>query len=91
MRKLGDDLLRHQGITIHKMPVAGAGGLLLVVGIVAITLLGLPVAKWFLLGAVVMALGVVGILKLFRKVHPQTEVEEVLISMAGNQRPTTKG
>ena len=71
----------HPGITIHKMPVVGAGGFILAVGIVAITLLGLPPMKWFLGGAVILAMGVVGILRLFRKLHPQTEVEEAQLNV----------
>ena len=71
----------HPGITIHKMPAVGAGGFILAVGIVAITLLGLPPMKWFLGGAVILAIGVVGILRLFRKLHPQTEVEKAQLNV----------
>jgi hypothetical protein len=66
----------HPGITMHKIPVEGAAGLFFAVGIVVLGLLGLPGAKWFLGGAVVLGVAVVGILRLFRKLHPQTEVEE---------------
>ena len=72
---------RHPGITMHKIPVAGAGGLIFTVGIVVLALLGLPIAKWFLAGAVILGVGVVGILRLFRKLHPQTEVEQVQLNV----------
>ena len=39
----------HPGITMHKIPVAaGAMGLLFVIGVVAIALVGLREARWFL-------------------------------------------
>jgi len=71
----------HPGITMHKIPVAGVGGMIFAVGIVVLAVVGLPFAKWFLLGAVILAIGVVGILRLFRKLHPQTEVEEVQLNV----------
>ena len=67
----------HPGITIHKMPVAGVGGLIFAIGIVVIALLGLPIAKWFLAGAVVLGFIVAGCLRVFLRLHPRTEVEEV--------------
>jgi UDP-N-acetylmuramyl pentapeptide phosphotransferase/UDP-N-acetylglucosamine-1-phosphate transferase len=72
---------RHPGITVHKIPVAGVGGLLLTIGIVVVALIGLPIAKWFLAGAVILGVGVVGILRLFRKLRPQTEVEQVQLNV----------
>lgn len=81
MKKQGSESSRwHPGITFHKMPVSGAGGLIVAIGIIAITLLGLPEAKWFLAGAVVLGLVVAGILWLFRKIRPKTEIEEVRIN-----------
>jgi len=71
----------HPGITIHKMPVVGIGGLIFAVGVVVIALHGLPLLKWFLAGAAILAIGVVGVLRLFRKLHPQTEVEEVQLNV----------
>ena len=76
---------------MHKIPVAGVGGLIFTIGIVVLALVGLPIAKWFLLGALILGVGVVGILRLFRKMRPQTEVEEILQSVAKAQEPTTKG
>jgi UDP-N-acetylmuramyl pentapeptide phosphotransferase/UDP-N-acetylglucosamine-1-phosphate transferase len=79
MKKQEDGL--HPGITMHKIPVAGVGGLIFAVGIFVLALIGLPIAKWFLVGAVILGVGVVGVLRLFRKVHPQTEVEEVELNV----------
>jgi UDP-N-acetylmuramyl pentapeptide phosphotransferase/UDP-N-acetylglucosamine-1-phosphate transferase len=82
MKKKPDGGLgRHPGITMHKIPVAGVGGLIFTIGIVVLALLGLPIAKWFLAGAVALGVGVVGILRLFRKLHPQTEVEQVQLNV----------
>jgi len=38
----------HPGITMHKIPVEGAVGLVFAVGVVVTTLLSLPEARWFL-------------------------------------------
>ena len=58
MKKQEEGGLRwHPGITMHKIPVVGAGGLIFAVGIVVLALLGLPIAKWFLIGAVIWVLG----------------------------------
>ena len=71
---------------MHKIPVAGIGGLIFAVGIVFLAVVGLPFAKWFLLAAVILGVGVVGILRLFRKLHPQTEVEEVQLNVERQTR-----
>jgi hypothetical protein len=76
---------KHPGITMHRIPVAGIGGFIFAVGIVVLAVVGLPFAKWFLLGAIILGAGVVGILRLFRKLYPQTEVEEVQLNV-GRQR-----
>jgi hypothetical protein len=76
-RQPSEGLRWHPGITIHKMPVAGVGGLIFAVGIVVIALLGLPIVKWFLAGAVLLGVVIAGAFRLFRKLRPQTEVEEV--------------
>jgi hypothetical protein len=76
----------HQGITIHKVPVAGVGGLIFAVGIIAMAVAGIPFAKWFLLGAVILGVGVVGIIRVLRKMHPQTEVEEVQLNVGRQPR-----
>jgi len=80
--KAEQNVSRHPGITIHKMPVAGSvGGFIFAVGIIVLAVVGLPFAKWFVLGAVILGFGVVGILRLFRKLHPQTEIEEVRLNV----------
>ncbi len=38
----------HPGITMHKIPVKGPMGLVFTVGVVAMVLLSLPEARWFL-------------------------------------------
>jgi hypothetical protein len=38
----------HPGITMHKIPVEGAAGLVFTVGVLAMVLLSLPQARWFL-------------------------------------------
>ncbi len=38
----------HPGITMHKTPVKGGGGLVFAVGIILITLISLPQARCFL-------------------------------------------
>ncbi|HMD84497.1 MAG TPA: hypothetical protein VKO18_07320 [Terriglobia bacterium] len=47
----------HPGITMHKIPVKGAMGLVSAVGVVVTTLLSLPEARWFL--AISLTTGVV--------------------------------
>jgi len=77
---------KHPGITMHRIPVAGIGGFIFAVGIVVLAVVGLPFAKWFLVGAVILGAGVVGILRLFRKLDPQTEVEEVQLNVGRQTR-----
>jgi hypothetical protein len=38
----------HPGITMHKIPVEGPMGLVFTVGVLAMILLALPEARWFL-------------------------------------------
>jgi hypothetical protein len=38
----------HPGITMHKIPVKGLAGLVFTIGIIAMTLISLPQARWFL-------------------------------------------
>jgi hypothetical protein len=56
---------RHPGIRIDKIPVAGAAGLIFVVGILAIAFFGLPSFRsWFLISVVGGVVGA-GILRLW--------------------------
>ena len=73
-------------ITIHKIPIIGIGGLIFTVGIVVIGLLGLPVLKWFLLGAVILGFGFVGFIALLRRLKPKTEVEELQLNVGRQPR-----
>ena len=47
----------HPGITMHKIPVKGAAGLVFTVGVLAMILISLPEARWFL--AISLPTGVV--------------------------------
>ena len=76
----------HPGITMHRIPVAGVGGLIFAIGIVVMAILGIPAAQWFLIGAVVLGIAVVGLLRLFRKLKPRTEVEEVQLNVGRQTR-----
>jgi len=38
----------HQGITMHKIPVAGGAGLVFTIGVLVMILSSLPEARWFL-------------------------------------------
>ena len=76
----------HPGITMHKIPVFGVGGLIFAIGIVVVALIGLPIAKWFLAGAVVLGILVALILRGVRRLRPQTEVEEVEINLQETTR-----
>jgi len=58
----------HPGISMHEMPVgANVGGVMCTLGAVLIVLLGLPIAKFFLLAAIVGGLAVMGLLRLIQR------------------------
>jgi hypothetical protein len=57
-------------ILSHRIPVAGAAGFLFAVGSCLIFLFGIPVARWFLLGAILVGALVGGILRLWHKKRP---------------------
>jgi hypothetical protein len=45
---------QHRGISMHAIPVgANIGGAIFTIGIIVAVLIGLPVARWFLLASVV--------------------------------------
>jgi len=75
------DSPRRAEITIHKIPVVGVVGAIFAAGIVAIALVGLPVAKWFLLASLLAGAVVAGIIRLAHKMRPRTEVEEVQLDV----------
>jgi hypothetical protein len=43
-----EGMAMHPGITMHKIPVEGWAGLLFTVGVLAMVLVSLPEARWFL-------------------------------------------
>jgi len=86
MKKQSGDLPTHAEITIHKVPVVGVVGFIFVVGIIAIALFGLPVAKWFLLASLLAGIAVAGIIRLAHKVRPRTEEEEVQLNVGRQAR-----
>jgi len=47
--------------------VAGVGGVIFALGAVAIVLLGIPIAKWFLLASALGGLVAFGVIRLRRK------------------------
>jgi hypothetical protein len=47
----------HPGITMHKIPVKGSMGLVFTLGVLAMTLIALPEARWFI--AMSLPIGVV--------------------------------
>ena len=57
---------------MRKIPFAGLGRLILLIGVIALFLVGMPIVKWFIACAVILGVGIVGILKLFRKLRPET-------------------
>jgi hypothetical protein len=68
------------------MPIVGVGGLIFAGGIAAVAVAGIPFAKWFVFGSVILGVGVVGIIRVLRKMHPQTEVEEVQLNVGRQTR-----
>ena len=57
---------------MRKMLFAGLGGLFFAIGMIAPFLIGLPIVQWFIAGAVIFGVVVLGILRLSRKLHPET-------------------
>ena len=57
----------HRGIRIDAILVKDAGGLIFTVGALAIFLVGVPVTRWFLLGAVILGLVNFGLVRLMRR------------------------
>jgi hypothetical protein len=83
-KSVKDPMLWHPGITMHKIPVAGIGGLLFSIGVVMIALLGIPIAKWFFAAALILGVIVAYIIRWFHQLRPQTEVEEVELNVDHN-------
>ena len=57
----------HPGITMHKIPVKGSIGLVFALGVLAMTLLSLPEARWFLAMSLPTGVVIGTILRLTRR------------------------
>ena len=71
----------HSGPRIDAIPVAGVGGLIFAIGMVVMFAVGLPIGKWFLLASVPAGFLAMGAMRLFRRLRPRTEAEEVLLNV----------
>jgi len=76
----------HRGPRIDAIPVVGVGGLIFAIGMVVMFVGGLPIAKWFLLASVPAGFLALGAIRLFRKLRPRTEEEEVLLNVGRQTR-----
>ncbi len=81
-----EDRRPHRGITFHAMPVAGAGGAFLTIGVVLMFVIGVPSGKWFVIASVLAGLIVLGIIRLVHRFRP-TEEEEIQLNIG---HPTRK-
>jgi hypothetical protein len=61
------DTSRHPGIMRFMRVDAEFAGVLVAVGFVVMGVIGIPIAKWFLLGALVLGVGVALLLRRIRK------------------------
>jgi hypothetical protein len=57
----------HPGITMHKIPVKGSMGLVFTLGVLAMILLALPKARWFLALSLPTGVAIGIILRLTRR------------------------
>ncbi len=66
-------MARHPGITMHRLPVGGdIMGTVFALGVVLMFVVGIPLARWFLLGAVILG-GVFGLV--IARFHRRHDVE----------------
>ena len=84
---------RHRGITYHRMPVAGVGGLLLTIAVVLIVVWRLPDVREFLILSVPAGVLAFALIHWIHKARPKTEEEKVLLNLGEqsktiDQRPT---
>jgi hypothetical protein len=84
--QLSDDLGRHRGITYHRMPVAGVGGLLLVVAVLLIVIWRLPDVREFLILSIPAGVLALGIIRWIHKLRPKTEEAEVQLDVGHQTR-----
>ena len=78
---------RHRGITYHRMPVAGVGGLLLTVAIVLIVVWRLPDVREFLILSIPAGVLAFALIHWIHQRRPKTEEEKVLFNL--DERPRT--
>jgi hypothetical protein len=71
----------HRGPRIDAIPVVGVGGLIFAIGMVVMFVVGLPIGKWFLLASVPAGFLAMAAIRLFRRLRPRTEEEEVLLNV----------
>ena len=86
MKTREDELGRHSGITYHRMPVAGIGGLLLFIAMCIIFVGRLPEAKFFILGSLLLGWLFLGAIRLVHKIRPETEVEKFQLNVGRQLR-----
>ena len=65
-----EDEITRAEIRIHRIPVAGAAGLLFAVGSCLVFLFGIPALRWFLLGSVIVGSALGGLLWFWHKKRP---------------------
>lgn len=80
-------MARHPGISMHKLPVGGnVMGAVFVIGIVLMFLVGIPIARWFLIAGLVLG----GILAtVFVVYHKHYEVE--ITDLTGIEKSEREG
>jgi hypothetical protein len=76
----------HPGPRIDAIPVVGVGGLIFTIGIALMFAVGLPIAKQFLLAAVPAGFLALVIIRVFRKLRPRTEEEELQLNVGRQTR-----
>jgi hypothetical protein len=79
-KQSGTGVEYHRGPRIDAIPVVGVGGLIFAVGVVVMFAVGLPIGKWFLLASVPAGFLAMAAMRLFRRLRPRTEEEEVLLN-----------
>ena len=60
-------MVLHPGITMHKIPVKGSMGLVFTLGVLVMTLLALPEARWFIALSLPIGVAIGIILRLTRR------------------------
>ncbi len=63
-------MVRHPGISMHKLPVSGdIMGAVFAAGIVLMFVLGIPIARWFLIAGVILGVVLGGAFVWFHEHH----------------------